>query len=47
MIEIGSFIGLAAMTKSDILIKNVSTKNLGIIPKTFSRLGIKMTLEND
>ena len=47
MIEIGSFIGLAAMTKSDILIKNVSTKNLGIIPKTFSRLGIKMSLKND
>lgn len=35
MIEIGSFIGLAAMTKSDILIKDVSLDNLGIIPKTF------------
>ena len=47
MIEIGSFIGLAAMTKSDILIKDVSIKNLGIIPKTFQRLGIKMKIEND
>jgi len=47
MIEIGSFIGLAAMTQSDILIKNVSTENLGIIPKTFGRLGIKMSLKND
>jgi len=47
MIEIGSFIGLAAMTKSDILIKDVSVKNLGIIPKTFERLGIKMKIEND
>ena len=47
MIEIGSFIGLAAMTKSDIKIKNVSVENLGIIPKTFQRLGIKMKIEND
>ena len=47
MIEIGSFIGLAAMTKSDILIKDVSIENLGIIPKTFQRLGIKMKIEND
>mgnify|MGYP003681998929 FL=1 len=47
MIEIGSFIGLAAMTKSDILIKDVSVENLGIIPKTFQRLGIKMKIEND
>ena len=47
MIEIGSFIGLAAMTKSDILIKDVSIKNLGIIPKTFQRLGIKMKIENN
>ena len=47
MIEIGSFIGLAAMTKSDILIKDVSLENLGIIPKTFQRLGIKMNIEND
>ena len=47
MIEIGSFIGLAAMTKSDIKIKDVSVENLGIIPKTFQRLGIKMKIEND
>ena len=47
MIEIGSFIGLAAMTKSDILIKDVSVKNLGIIPNTFKRLGIKMNIKND
>ncbi|NVO11452.1 MAG: UDP-N-acetylglucosamine 1-carboxyvinyltransferase [Bacteroidales bacterium] len=42
MIEIGSFIGLAAMTHSDITIKNVSYDDLGIIPDSFSRLGIKM-----
>jgi UDP-N-acetylglucosamine 1-carboxyvinyltransferase len=47
MIEIGSFIGMAAMTKSDILIKNVSIENLGIIPNTFKRLGIKMNIKND
>ena len=42
MIEIGSFIGLAAITKSEITIKNVSYKNLGIIPDVFSRLGINI-----
>jgi len=42
MIEVGSFIGLAAMTGSDLTIKNVSYDNLGIIPDTFSRLGIKL-----
>ena len=47
MVEIGSFIGLAAMTKSDIKINNVSIKNLGIIPKTFQRLGIKMNIKDD
>ena len=47
MIEIGSFIGLAAMTKSDIKINDVSVENLGIIPKTFQRLGIKMKIESD
>ena len=47
MIEIGSFIGLAAMTKSDIKIRDVSIENLGIIPKTFQRLGIKMDISND
>jgi UDP-N-acetylglucosamine 1-carboxyvinyltransferase len=47
MIEIGSFIGLAAVTQSDITIKNVSYTNLGIIPEMFSRLGIKMDLKGD
>jgi UDP-N-acetylglucosamine 1-carboxyvinyltransferase len=42
MIEIGSFIGLAAMTQSEITIKDVSYDNLGCIPKVFSRLGIQM-----
>ncbi|HUI32616.1 MAG: UDP-N-acetylglucosamine 1-carboxyvinyltransferase [Dysgonamonadaceae bacterium] len=40
MIEIGSFIGIAAMTGSEITIKNASIEHLGIIPQTFSRLGI-------
>lgn len=47
MIEIGSFIGLAAMTGSEITIKNVSYPNLGIIPDTFRKLGIKMELKGD
>ncbi len=47
MIEIGSFIGLAAMTGSEITIKNVSYENLGIIPDTFKKLGIKMELRGD
>jgi len=47
MIEIGSFIGMAAMTQSDILINNVSIKNLGIIPNTFKRLGIKMNIDDN
>ncbi|UCH14563.1 MAG: UDP-N-acetylglucosamine 1-carboxyvinyltransferase [Bacteroidales bacterium] len=47
MIEVGSFIGLAAMTKSEILIKDVSYKDLGIIPYSFSRLGIKFERIND
>ena len=42
MIEIGSFIGLAAMTESEITIKNVSYENLGIIPDSFRRLGINL-----
>lgn len=42
MIEIGSFIGLAAMTRSEINIKNVSREYLGLIPEVFSRLGIQM-----
>ncbi|QJD95591.1 UDP-N-acetylglucosamine 1-carboxyvinyltransferase [Mucilaginibacter robiniae] len=47
MIEIGSFIGLAAMTGSEITIKNVQYKELGIIPDTFRRLGIKIELKGD
>ena len=47
MIEIGSFIGLAAMTRSDISIKNVSYNNLGIIPDSFRRLGIRLELKGD
>lgn len=47
MIEIGSFIGLAAMTQSDITIKNVSLENLGVIPDKFQQLGIKMNFVND
>ena len=42
MIEVGSFIGMAAMTASEITIKDVSYQNLGIIPESFARLGIKM-----
>jgi len=47
MIEIGSFIGLAAMTESEITIKNVCYSELGMIPDTFKRLGIKLELRGD
>ena len=47
MIEIGSFIGLAAMTKSEITIKNCRIPELGVIPSVFSRLGIKMEFRGD
>ncbi|HIP35718.1 MAG TPA: UDP-N-acetylglucosamine 1-carboxyvinyltransferase [Crocinitomix sp.] len=47
MIEIGSFIGLAAITNSEITIKDVAYKELGIIPDVFKRLGIKMELKDD
>jgi UDP-N-acetylglucosamine 1-carboxyvinyltransferase len=47
MIEVGSFIGLAAMTGSEITIKDVSFENLGIIPRSFERLGIKFELRGD
>ncbi|GAB4250808.1 MAG: UDP-N-acetylglucosamine 1-carboxyvinyltransferase [Vicingaceae bacterium] len=47
MIEIGSFIGLAAMTQSEITIKNVSYKDLGLIPNVFKKLGIQMELRGD
>ncbi|HNE29867.1 MAG TPA: UDP-N-acetylglucosamine 1-carboxyvinyltransferase, partial [Saprospiraceae bacterium] len=47
MIEIGSFIGLAAMTQSDITIKNAGIPHLGIIPHTFERLGIRIDQQGD
>ena len=47
MIEVGSFIGMAAMTRSDITIKNVSYENLGVIPAQFARLGIAIEQHND
>lgn len=47
MIEVGSFIGLAAMTHSELTIKNAGWENLGIIPATFRRLGITVEQRND
>jgi len=47
MIEIGSFIGLAAMTQSDITVKNCRIDMLGLIPETFKRLGIKIEIKGD
>ena len=47
MVEIGSWIGLAAMTKSEITIKNVNWEQLGIIPDTFQKLGIKLERKGD
>ncbi len=47
MIEVGSFIGMAAMTQSELTIKNVSYENLGIIPAQFARLGIRFEQRGD
>ncbi|MBK7231023.1 MAG: UDP-N-acetylglucosamine 1-carboxyvinyltransferase [Saprospiraceae bacterium] len=47
MIEIGSFISLAAMTKSDITIRNAAVSELGIIPFIFERMGVQLKIEND
>lgn len=47
MIEVGSFIGLAAMTQSEITIRNAGIEHLGIIPEKFSQLGIKMEFRGD
>ena len=47
MIEVGSFIGLAAMTQSDITIKNAGIGHLGIIPEKFQQLGIKLNFKGD
>lgn len=47
MIEVGSFIGMAAMTGSDITLKSVSVNDLGIMPEAFRRLGISMEIQGD
>jgi UDP-N-acetylglucosamine 1-carboxyvinyltransferase len=47
MIEVGSFIGMAAMTRSEITIKNARIDKLGIIPSSFARLGIQMEFRGD
>ena len=47
MIEVGSFIGLAAMTQSNILIKNAGIEHLGVIPEKFRQLGITVTFQGD
>ena len=47
MIEVGSFIGLAALTKSEITIKNAGIDHLGIIPDSFAKLGIEMEFNGD
>ena len=47
MIEVGSFIGMAAMTQSELTIKDVSYENLGIIPSQFSRMGIRFEQRGD
>ncbi len=47
MIEVGSFIGLAAMTQSEITIKNADVASLGVIPETFEKLGIALEIQGD
>ena len=47
MIEVGSFIGLAAMTQSDITIKNAGIEHLGVIPEKFQQLGIQLNFNGD
>lgn len=47
MIEVGSFIGMAAITQSELTIKNVSWDNLGIIPESFRRLGVRLERRGD
>ena len=47
MIEVGSFIGLAAMTQSELTIKNANIEHLGIIPETFEKLGIELSIKGD
>lgn len=47
MIEVGSFIGMAAMTGSNLLLKNVGVKDLGLMPEIFERIGIHLQIEGD
>ena len=47
MVEVGSFIGMAAMTQSDIVIKGAGIEHLGMIPEKFQQLGIKMNINGD
>jgi UDP-N-acetylglucosamine 1-carboxyvinyltransferase len=47
MIEVGSFIGMAAMTQSDLVIKDADVAHLGIIPEIFRRLGVKLSIEGN
>lgn len=47
MIEVGSFIGLAAMTQSDLTIKNAGVQDLGIIPSVFQKMGVALQIEGD
>ena len=47
MIEVGSFIGLAAMTGSELTIKDAGVKHLGLIPDVFRKLGIQFDIRND
>ncbi|MDW8301195.1 MAG: UDP-N-acetylglucosamine 1-carboxyvinyltransferase, partial [Bacteroidia bacterium] len=47
MIEVGSFIGMAAMTQSELTIKNANVEHLGQIPSVFERLGVQMEIRND
>lgn len=47
MIEVGSFIGMAAMTGSNLLLKNVGAKDLGMLPDAFARIGVNMQIEGD
>lgn len=47
MIEVGSFIGMAAMTGSNLLLKNVGVKDLGLMPEAFERIGIHLEIEGD
>ena len=47
MIEVGSFIGMAAMTGSNLLLKNVGVKDLGLMPDVFNRIGVSLQIEGD